>query len=255
MIEVCSAPSHLDYHDLDAVRRAAARIDELGMESYSFHAPFANHIDISSLDLDQRKLAAAELLQAAEAAATLQVHYLVVHPGPERDLHLPREERLERMENAVGVLNTVAARCHELGIVCVLENKLPHLLFGNTSDILWMLDAMSSIETGACLDTGHAYLSGDLSNLVHKLSGHLKMVHAHDNSGKFDDHKPPGDGVIDWEALLGQLVTIGFHGGFILEMAGGTDSGVTLANARRGRSFVRRLSRRLALPRRHSSPL
>ena len=45
MIEICSFPAHLDYHDKEAVRRAATQIDELGMEPYSFHAPFADHIE------------------------------------------------------------------------------------------------------------------------------------------------------------------------------------------------------------------
>ena len=66
------------------------------------------------------------------------------------------------MENVVASLNVVAARCRELGIMCVLENKLPHLLFGNTSDILWILDAISTSEIGACLDTGHATIAGDI---------------------------------------------------------------------------------------------
>ena len=60
----------------------------------------------------------------------------------------------------------------------MLENKLPHLLFGNTSDILWILDGINSAEVGACLDTGHAYLRGDIHNLVHKPSGHLRMIQA-----------------------------------------------------------------------------
>ena len=54
MIEVCSFPAHLDYHDSTRVREAARRIDELGMEPYSFHAPFADHIDITALDRDCR---------------------------------------------------------------------------------------------------------------------------------------------------------------------------------------------------------
>lgn len=156
MIEVCSSPLHLDYHNLNAVRRAGALISELGMEAYSFHAPFANHIDISSLDAGTRAKALKEMLDAAEAAATLEVHYLVVHPGPESAIVPPREETLQRMETVVDTLNQVAQRCQALGIGCVLENKLPHLLFGKTSDILWNLDALDSVEVGACLDTGHA---------------------------------------------------------------------------------------------------
>ncbi|MDD5199783.1 MAG: sugar phosphate isomerase/epimerase [Terrimicrobiaceae bacterium] len=247
MIEVCFAPAHLDYHDLAAVHRAAARIDELGMEAYSFHAPFASHLDISSLDAGEREAARAEIFLAVEAAAILQVHYFVIHPGPESEIIPPQSERLRRMENVVEVLNRVAQRCQELGIECVLENKLPHLLFGKTSDILWILDALDSVNVGVCLDTGHASFSGDIHSFLQRLTGHLKMIHAHDNGGHFDDHLPPGDGRIHWERLLSELGAGGFRGAFILELASAADSAVTMANARRGRAHLRRISRRLAL--------
>jgi sugar phosphate isomerase/epimerase len=247
MIEVCSWPAHLDYRDHSAVGQAAARIHELGMEAYSFHAPFSDHIDIASPDATRRASALSEILRAAAAAALLKVHYLVIHPGPELPGEMSAEERLARMENVVASLSIVAARCRELGIMCVLENKLPHLLFGNTSDILWILDAISTTEIGACLDTGHATIAGDISTLVHKLAGHLKVIHAHDNDGHFDEHRTPGDGVIDWEKLLHDLVQTQFHGAFILELSGEADMEATLAKARRGRQFLRALSRRIAL--------
>jgi sugar phosphate isomerase/epimerase len=249
MIEICSFPAHLDYHDLDAVRRAAERIDALGLEAYSFHAPFADHIDITSLNPEQRNVALQEILKAAEAAAILQVRYFVIHPGPEHEQtpHLPCVERFQRMQNAATTLNKVALRCRELGIGCVLENKLPHLLFGGTSDILWILGAMSAINVGTCLDTGHAFLSGDLYNVMHKLSGHLQMIHANDNSGNYDDHKPPGEGNIDWSRLLTELSQIEFHGGFILELSGNKEPEIVLAEARRSRRYLREISRQLAL--------
>jgi ferredoxin len=171
----------------------------------------------------------------AEAAAILQVRYFVIHPGPEHSLQSPCEERFRRMENAASSLNVVAQRCLGLGIGCVLENKLPHLLFGGTSDILWILGAMSAINVGTCLDTGHAYLSGDLYNVMHKLSGHLQMIHANDNGGQYDDHRPPGEGNIDWTRLLTELSQIEFHGGFILELSGAKEPEVVLAEARRAR--------------------
>lgn len=247
LIEVCSFPAHLDYHDLDAVRRAAKRIEELGLEPYSFHAPFADHIDISSPNPDQRNLGMQEILRAAEAATILQVRYFVIHPGPEHTGRPGCQELIQRMENVAGVLNKVATRCRELGIGCVLENKLPHLLFGTTSDILWILGAMNTVHIGTCLDTGHAYLSGDIYNVMHKLSGHLQMIHANDNAGNYDDHKPPGEGNIDWERLLAELAEIGFRGAIILEIAGNKEPGIIMAEARRARRFLRDISRRLAL--------
>ena len=139
------------------------------MEAYSFHAPFADNIDIASSNETLRKGALAEVLQAVEAAAVLRVRYFVIHPGPEYPASTSSEEQFARMGNVVTTLNEVARRCLELGIICVLENKLPHLLFGNTSDILWILDAINTAEIGACLDTGHAFLAGDVPSLIRKL--------------------------------------------------------------------------------------
>jgi sugar phosphate isomerase/epimerase len=249
LIEVCSSPRHLDYHDQPAIRRVAARIASLGMEAYSFHAPFADQIDISALEQERRQFALQEIFHAVEAAAALQVHHLVIHPGPEHANLPPHEERFRRMENTVETLNRVARRCKELGIRCVLENKLPHLLFGNASDILWILDALEGPDVGACLDTGHAFLSGDLFGLLHKLAGHLRMLHAHDNRGHFDDHLAPGDGVIDWRQVLRELNICGFQGTMMLEIGAASDPQVIMANARRGRSYLRGLGRQLALER------
>ena len=178
MIEVVFSPQHLDYKDLGAVRRTALRIEELGMEAYSFHAPFAIDIDISSPDFAIREHALDEILRAVEAASLLGVHYFVIHPGPENADIPSREERMVRIENVISVLNRVAVRCAESGIKCVLENKLPHLLFGSSSDIVWILGSLDRNDVGACLDTGHAFLAGDLYNLVYKLGPYLRMLHA-----------------------------------------------------------------------------
>ncbi len=106
---------------------------------------------------------------------------------------------------------------------------------------------MNTINIGTCLDTGHAYLSGDLYHAMHKLSGHLQLIHANDNSGNYDDHKPPGEGNIDWKRLLTELSQIEFHGGFILELSGNKEPEIVLAEARGARRYLREISRQLAL--------
>ena len=246
-IEVCSSPRHLDFHDESAVRRAAGHVSDLGMDAYSFHAPFAPHIDISSADAAQRDASIAEITKAAKAAAIFGAHYFVLHPGPEHPAPAPLAEQLPQMQHVIESINEIAARCRDLGVICALENKLPHLLFGNTSDILWILDAVNGAEIGACLDTGHAALSRDLRKLVQKLAGRLKIVHAHDNSGNNDNHLAPGDGKIDWAQLMQDLRQVQFHGALILELAETPSPDTTMANARRGRSYLRKLARRLGM--------
>jgi sugar phosphate isomerase/epimerase len=241
IIEVCSYPAHLDYMDAALVTRAALRIRELHLEPYSFHAPFADDIDITSLDAAVWQHAVGIVERAAEAASELGVRYFVIHPGPERS-PIEGEERLRRMERGAEALNRLSQRCRELGIALVLENMLPHLFFGHAKDMLWMLGAIATMDVGICLDTGHAFLSGDLDTVIHKLSGHLWMVHASDNHGQRDDHLAPGLGRIDWRSLIQRLSRVQFEGGIILEVAGDGAGGVDFEAARSARKYLHDLA-------------
>lgn len=239
-IEVCSFPAHLDYRNEEEVRRAAERIRVLGLRPISFHAPFADRIDITSPDDEVRETAVAELLTACRAAALLGAENIVLHPGPEREGRPPQEEFLQRMHNATISLNRVAAQCCEAGVHLLLENMLPHLLFGQVSDMMFLLGGINTCTVGACLDTGHARLSGDLGSVFHKLSGHLKMIHINDNLGDWDAHLIPGEGSIDWPWVINELHHHQFRGGLIIEMSARENESVagTLARACRGRDFL-----------------
>lgn len=241
-IEVCSFPAHLDYHNQESVKRAGELIRALGCDPFSFHAPFADHIDITSLDANVWQRAIDEIFRAAEAASILRVRHFVIHPGPEKG-DFPVGERLRRMENAASALNRISSYCSRLGVRLVLENMLPHLFFGRTRDVMWVLGALETTDVGICLDTGHAHLSGDLSTVVQKLSGHLWMVHASDNHGQFDDHLPPGEGRIAWRPFIEQLEKLHFDGTFILEIAGESSMSGVLARARRSCEFLEHLCR------------
>jgi sugar phosphate isomerase/epimerase len=243
-LEICSFPKHLDYHDMALVQRTAGRMEELGLEAYSLHAPFAPHLDITSFDAGARETALEQILRAASAAAALGVKHFVIHPGPEKG-DFAEHERLRRMENAAVMLTRASHRCRELGIHLVLENMLPHLFAGHIQDILWILGAMETVDVGVCIDTGHASLAGELPTIAHKLSSHLWMVHASDNRGQFDDHLAPGDGHINWEEFLYHLAEIQFGGTIILEIAGTGSSASILQAAQRGRKHLSGIARHL----------
>ncbi|MDG5814906.1 sugar phosphate isomerase/epimerase [Chitinispirillales bacterium ANBcel5] len=248
LIEVCSSPAHLNFHDIKAVKKAAVLMKKLGMEPYSFHAPFID-VDISSIDPQQREKSKNEIMRAAEAAGVLEARHFVIHPGPDNMLQFSIEERAERLRNAADVLNKVANKCQKLGVGLVLENMLPHLPFGSTSDMMWIMGAMDNLNICTCLDTGHARLSGDIYSVMYKLSGHMRIVHANDNTGKYDSHLPPGKGVIDWHKVLFELGETNFRGGIILELSGAEngDPLITLEEARQARLYLRKISKELYL--------
>ncbi len=249
MIEIASSRTHLDYHDKHSMRKAARTLETLGMEAYSFHAPFREDIDVTSLEEAGRAHARQEIFAAAEAAAILGVRYFVFHPGPEKSYHPGPEERIRRMNYAAEIINDVCEYCQKLGIGIVLENMLPHLFFGNMRDMLWIIGAIQSALVGTCLDTGHAFISGDVYRITYKLSGHLQFIHANDNLGKDDQHLPPGQGKIDWESLLHMLNEVDFHGTFILELMGDSkkDTQTVMAEARQAQRFLRDIARRLTV--------
>jgi sugar phosphate isomerase/epimerase len=244
MVEVCSWPKHLDYHRPGAVRQVRTRMDDLGIEAYSFHAPFGPEIDISAPDFETRRLAVEEILRAAEAAAALRVRYLVIHPGPEQVDLADSPGRADRLRYAAEALRSVGEFCAQTGFCCVLENKLPHLLFARSSDLLWILAEMGT-AAGVCLDTGHASLAGDPGEAARIFAGHLRMVHAHDNRGRGDDHLAPGTGTINWLRFLQALAAAEFRGGIIMEIAGREDRAILFQEARQSRLFLRELGRHL----------
>jgi sugar phosphate isomerase/epimerase len=240
LIEVCSSPTHLDYHNIGDVRRAGEHMRALGVHPVSFHAPFAERIDITSLNETEREAAVHELLRACEAAAIIGCEHVVLHPGPEREGRPHEEEFLQRMHHAATALNRVAARCCELDIQLLLENMLPHLLFGHVRDMMYLLGEISTCNVGTCLDTGHAHLARETGMVIQKLSGHLKLIHVNDNRGDWDAHLPPGEGSIDWPWFISELRRNEFHGALVLELQGGGNESmeVVLARAVRAREYL-----------------
>lgn len=239
-IEVCSFPRHLDYHHQDDVRKAGELMRSLDLHPFSFHAPFADHIDITALDAGAREAAVKELLTACQSAAAMGVRHIVLHPGPERSGRPPTEEFFQHLENAAASLNQVARACSDLGLELLLENMLPHLLFGHTGDMLHLLGEIKSSNVGTCLDTGHAFLARELGTMIPRLSGHLKMLHVNDNAGDRDSHLAPGDGRIDWPWVMGELKRCEFRGSLILELSAGEHESVAdaLARAVKARDYL-----------------
>ena len=178
---------------------------------------------------------------AAEAAALLEVNHFVMHPGPEDASIEDPQQHIERLKHTTESLFLIAEHCQRLGIRCVLENKLPHLVFARIDDLVFILDATVMINVGICLDTGHAQVAHTLANMTTILAPFLCMVHAHDNRSHSDEHLPPGDGGIDWMQLVSGLRSAQFNGAVILEIASSGDNRETMTRAERGRQFLQQL--------------
>jgi sugar phosphate isomerase/epimerase len=194
-----------------------------------------------------RKNALTEIYRAAEAAATLEVEHFVIHPGPEDPSIESPQVHLERLKHTTESLFLIAEVCRQLGIRCVLENKLPHLVFARIEDLVFILDATVLVDVGICLDTGHAHVARALDGMVNMLAPFLCMLHAHDNLANSDEHLPPGEGGIDWNRLAAGLRSDHFNGPVILEIAALGNDFEIMNRAKLGKQFLQEVFQRVNL--------
>lgn len=82
------------------------------------------------------------------------------------------------------------------------------------------LQKLRSAQFVACIDTGHAQLTGmPPEKLIAGMNKHLvQCLHLHDNDGKDDLHQLPRSGVVDWEGVLSALKKIGYSGDITFEI-------------------------------------
>lgn len=92
------------------------------------------------------------------------------------------------------------ARYEELGVIVAMENLLeptPELMNA-------CCDRVASDCFRLCLDVGHVNVWSELPHAewVARMGKRLAHVHVHDNDGTADQHRPPGQGTIDFDALF-----------------------------------------------------
>lgn len=216
-VEVSTAPRHLDVGNAAQVEEAASLLRSEGLRVHSLHAPFGHDVNFTSPEEIQRRRALDTLIRAADALARMHGRLYVIHPGGEDQRWIWDRER--RLELAVHGLGTLWQVCRERGLRLVVETPLPHLLGGQVEDFEWVLDRLPHEGTGVCLDTSHAALGAGVATLVERFGSRLMHVQASDNCGATDDHLPPGEGVLDWRAVLGALRFARYQGAFMLEVS------------------------------------
>jgi sugar phosphate isomerase/epimerase len=103
----------------------------------------------------------------------------------------------------------------------------PGNVVSTTRQALRMVGEIGSKGIGILIDTGHLNVVGDdIPNSILSARDHLVHVHVNDNNGEADQHLVPGDGLIDFRAVLEALHRVGYHGYLTIELeqADGDDS-------------------------------
>jgi sugar phosphate isomerase/epimerase len=167
----------------------------------SLHGPYDN-LDPGAWDPQVASISRARYLHAMQIADMLGARIIVFHCWywPTLQYHGGVSRWAERR---IPAWQDLARSAEKFGVTLVLENVWEP----NPQAQITVIDAVNSPALKACLDTGHANMTGatPLPQWIEQLGPRLVYVHSHNNSGASDDHWPFDRGTLDMKAVITKL--------------------------------------------------
>lgn len=154
--------------------------------------------------------------RSLETAGMLGARYIVLHPiwrSRSNAIIESAEEFIRINAEAIQPWLKTAEAC---GVVILSEN----LLWGASKDprvISALVRTVHSDWFGWCYDTGHANCFGYRPDILAECAAAPLSLHLQDNHGDSDEHLIPGDGTVDWNAVIRALHKAGYQGDCVLE--------------------------------------
>jgi sugar phosphate isomerase/epimerase len=158
------------------------------------------------------------LKSTVDTAARMGIGLLTIHLTVARSVnHLLFTAKQDALQELVNY----GRRSH---VEICLENVTE-----SPSDLVRVRDAVPGLNF--TLDVGHAHLVGSRIpvEMIRRLGGSIRHVHLHDNRGKEDLHLSIGEGNIDFDMIVRELVNHGYNGTLTLEL---TDSDLIKSKTR-----------------------
>ena len=227
-IEVSIGNDDFDRTDWSAVRTLC---DRYGVTLWSVHLPFSpfSLLDPSALDEQKRVFTVDRFRKLMTDASAAGADKFVVHASAEP---IPDGERAARMAQSKRSMTELADFAASLGAVVCVED-LPRTCLGH--DSAEMLDLLSAdVRLRCCLDTNHL-LTEELPDFIRAVGQKIVTLHVSDYDRVNERHWLPGEGVIDWQAVLGALREVGYAGPWMYEISLGLSKTIL-----RDRGLVRR---------------
>lgn len=208
-----------DYREY--ARQLKSWLEKKGMVCVQAHAPFNMEYGDAFDIADPHYL---EVVRAIESAAILGAECIVVHA-----LELPLEAREAEFEEVnYCYYKSLQPYCEKFGIQVAVENlfqvdekrKCCKGMFGSPKALCGILHRLDSECFTACVDVGHASLTGwEPQNFIRDMEPQLLgALHIQDTDFLWDRHTLPYTGDFDWEAITAALKECGYRGQMNLEI-------------------------------------
>jgi len=192
---------------------ALETVRQAGMTFDSVHGLFGESLDPSSPDRDTRLRSVDVYEREGELAVRLGGPMVVVHPSwmnPEGSpvSRPPDPVRIDALRDSMDRLARIGER---LGVIYLMENLPGFFPIGHdTRRVASWVRLLGSPNVRMCFDTGHAHIesgrNGAVASQLRECIDVVAYIHAHDNDSVQDNHRMPGEGTINWDAVVSILV-------------------------------------------------
>ena len=180
--------------------------DKHGLVLDSLHAPIAQSVGLYSPHESVRLRAVDRIRLAIRDARQLEIPIVIVHA---HHADIPDDFSSSARRSFTELLDDLAAA----GVSLALENT-----DGGHSFLAQLLTELPARHVGLCYDSSHDQIAPGQTFDLLRLWGHrLLTTHISDNHGQNDDHLPPGQGAIDWQAFAQAFPWNTYRGHFMLE--------------------------------------
>lgn len=214
-VEIFCTPRHLDINNPEKVQQAGMELRELGFRHISMHAPSAIG-DLSAPNETEREETVLACQRALDAAMLMGAKIITFHPASIEGEHAESEERWPSLNET---LREICGYAEDRDIKIAIEN-FPEPFFGcNPIEMYDKLAELDIPNVGMCLDLGHAFVGGYLTNALENFGDKIFSVHASDNRGTVDEHLPPGQGNLPWRQVFQGLQR--YNGPLVVEVRDG----------------------------------
>ena len=211
-VELCACGAWLKETITDNFGEALQMVKDAGLKVNSVHFPFAKeYCDIDAKDKDVRLTAVDYFKKIMKIAEPYNPKAFVAHPGYGE----VEQEESEIFNNFCDSAERLIASTNSK--FCV-ENMVRSKFYSKAEQMLKYLDRVKN--SYVCVDTNH-FLSDKAEDVIDKFGDRLGAIHVSDYDYVDELHMLPGEGKINWQAVIKSLEKANFNGAFVYELSMG----------------------------------
>ena len=190
--------------------KALEAVKASGLFFNGVHIPFGRQWDFSETNEEVRAGAVARFSEIVPLIDRYNPKCYIVHGSYEPIAPEDREAKIEALKKSLREMMKVTK-------TTIAVEILPRTCLLNTaSEAIAIVDAMCSDRIRICVDVNH-FLQEKSEDGVLALGDRIVTTHISDHDYENERHWLPGEGKIDWMALISAFEKIGYDGVFNYE--------------------------------------